>query len=604
MSSSAPGPSPTKRMSASGLPSPNTIWVRPAESGQRVQSPSRARTSSSVGARSHERALEQPALRSPRWREPGRAGGARSPASRARLADRPRPIASTPSSSHSPSQARADASAARSSSRSARSSRLLPRRGCSRSATPARGARLAAGREARRRLAGARAACPCRASIVAVAILSGSSPSPRTRSRGRSRRRGTRRRSAGSRTSRTCRRAPRIVPRLRASAPTWSPPGPWHDSQPTPRERRAARPRRPRWKPPGLPKPVVWQLRHSASPALPLAASVASALRVRLRRPTSRARRRGSSGTPRSRRRRPPSAADRLAVRARAPRAASARSSGESARMRAFAACETCGQERRVLEAERVLRVVAARGSRSRSRGLARSRARGAGRRGRGRSRSRRSRAPGRASRDLIAAGLVRSRRRGSPRTRRRRRRRAAPACRRRVRVLGELPGLVLRLRGRRRTPRPAVARRVQEHRHGRPGELGQPHAQQRRVGFAAQPSCDARSGPRGRSARDRARPRSRRRRCGSWSPSSKSTGKKSRPSLAQLAATASVRPVSSRPTRSGRLASGSSASAFFRNPSASWQCGQVWRKKIRITGLAARRGEIEALRPVERGRP
>jgi hypothetical protein len=36
LSSSAPGPSPTKRRSASGRPIPNTTWVRPAASGQRV----------------------------------------------------------------------------------------------------------------------------------------------------------------------------------------------------------------------------------------------------------------------------------------------------------------------------------------------------------------------------------------------------------------------------------------------------------------------------------------------------------------------------------------------------------------------------------------
>src|ERR1700758_5151929 len=48
MSSSCPGPSPTKTSSALGLPTPNTSLVRALCKRQRVHSPRSARTSSSV----------------------------------------------------------------------------------------------------------------------------------------------------------------------------------------------------------------------------------------------------------------------------------------------------------------------------------------------------------------------------------------------------------------------------------------------------------------------------------------------------------------------------------------------------------------------------
>jgi hypothetical protein len=46
-SSSRPGPSPAKSSRAFGLPSPNTMWLRPECSRQRVQSPISCRSSSS-----------------------------------------------------------------------------------------------------------------------------------------------------------------------------------------------------------------------------------------------------------------------------------------------------------------------------------------------------------------------------------------------------------------------------------------------------------------------------------------------------------------------------------------------------------------------------
>ena len=51
LSSSAPGPSPMKRISALGLPSPNTIWDRFSQRPHRLQSPRCPTTSSRLGRR-------------------------------------------------------------------------------------------------------------------------------------------------------------------------------------------------------------------------------------------------------------------------------------------------------------------------------------------------------------------------------------------------------------------------------------------------------------------------------------------------------------------------------------------------------------------------
>ena len=229
----------------------------------------------------------------------------------------------------------------------------------------------------------------------------------------------------------------------------WSPPGPWHDSQPTPASDACAPP--PAWNPPGLPKPVVWQRRQSASPALPFAVSVSSALACGCASHVACSSRVAAPDTPRSRRR-------RRAVGSRSLRgtwrAASsfARSSGGSARFARFAACETRGRKlayskpsecsglwqlwqrlfvgvvlhevRRQVRAAAAVTALAAHVLES----------------------------PGRAARPGSRRSC-RSRPRGMSRTRLFRPRRAAPACRRRWRGWSA-PRSRPRTRGRRSTPR------------------------------------------------------------------------------------------------------------------------------------------------------
>src|SRR4051812_38700419 len=48
-SSCSPGPSPTKTRSASGLPTPNTTWVRPLDRGQRAHTRACSCCSTRVG---------------------------------------------------------------------------------------------------------------------------------------------------------------------------------------------------------------------------------------------------------------------------------------------------------------------------------------------------------------------------------------------------------------------------------------------------------------------------------------------------------------------------------------------------------------------------
>ena len=137
----------------------------------------------------------------------------------------------------------------------------------------------------------------------------------------------------------------------------------------------------------------------------------------------------------------------------------------------------------------------------------------------------------------------------------------------------------------------------------GMPASLRQAHAQQRLVRLRREAlACAPRCGPARRSAPRRARRRRRRRPRGSCRSRRRRTGKKSSPSFLQrLAHRRSVRPVSSTPTSTGRLSSAKSSRApSSTNSRNSWQCGQVCRKKSSTTGLPALRGEVEGLLAVE----
>ena len=470
-----------------------------------MQSPSAARTLSSVGSRPEARRLaEQLAASRGRGRVPeplgagaaraaargGDARSARRPLRRARRATRARTRAT-----------RATRRVAR------RPSPHSERRGARARRTPARAASASLGR-ARGASAPcrARAACPCPPRSCRGGSCR-SSPSPRTRSRDRSRRRDTRRRSGGSRTSRTCRRATRSS-RSSSSARR-------RDRR---RDRGRTRSRRARGPAcadaaarragsrPSRPKPVVWHFRQLASPALCLASSDASARACgpaaqvsyslawqlwHASEPTWRAAVGQQIGSDRA-----ALLQDLLPLRARQ------REDVRVGRVRDLR------QEGGVLEPERVLRVVAAEAGLLVVAIRHGRRARGADRRGRGTSRSRRSRArapsssrskpPGLPEAHDVAAhalavgvGAVLHERAE------------------RVRVIGELPGLVLRLVADAARLAARVALRAQQHRNGRARELGHAHAQQRTVGLArASPACDGRSGPRGRSSPGRARPR------------------------------------------------------------------------------------------------
>ena len=236
------------------------------------------------------------------------------------------------------------------------------------------------------------------------------------------------RRSGGSRRSRTCRRATGSSRSSTASSFTWSPPGPWHDSQPT-RARSAmlGSTAPPSGKPPSRSRsPVVWQPGRLGVALVPfdLRSRVAMALSRGAGEPRSRTRPRGSS----CRRRIPRESAEgsRSAAARPARPAASCfslrgRPAGMLERWRRgrCAASKVC-----VVESERVLRVVAGDAHRRVVRRSARSRARGGARRGRGTDSQPTSSSWG-VEISTKPPGLTRSPPRGSSRTRGRRRPRA-----------------------------------------------------------------------------------------------------------------------------------------------------------------------------------